>query len=61
MASHAAPPTDAGLDSDPGNLGAKSKPQTGCILEAFLVCGRATAIREHDGLLQSLGRWYLSK
>lgn len=63
MALHvfAASPTDAGLDSDLGNLEAKATLQTGCTLEAFFLCGRSTTIREHDGLLQSLGRWYLSK
>lgn len=37
MASHvfAAPPTDAGLDSDLGNLEKRTTPQTGCALEAF--------------------------
>lgn len=60
----AAPPTDAGLDSDLGSLEAESTPQTGCAREAFfftLRSSRATAIREHEGLLQSSSRWYLSK
>lgn len=47
MASHAltAPPTDVGLDSDLGNLEAESTPQTGWALEAFLLCGKATATK----------------
>lgn len=63
MASHvfAGPPTDAGLDSDLGNL--EQHPKLVVLLKHFffLIWGMATAIREHDGLLQSSGRWYLSK